>query len=52
MMEMKSALAAVLRKLELRPVTRPVDLHMTADIVLRNKYPVYVSFVERELNSN
>ncbi|CAH0592588.1 unnamed protein product [Chrysodeixis includens] len=47
MMEMKLAVAEVLREFELQPVTRPEDIEITADMVLRNKGPVEVTFVPR-----
>ncbi|KAI8440650.1 hypothetical protein MSG28_001859 [Choristoneura fumiferana] len=47
MLEMKLVLAEVLRKFELQPVTRPEDLKFVADLVLRNKDPVYVTFAKR-----
>ncbi|KAG6458682.1 hypothetical protein O3G_MSEX011017 [Manduca sexta] len=47
-MEMKSAVSEVLRKYELRPVTRPSDIEFIADIVLRNSGPVEVTFVKRQ----
>ncbi|KAL4712718.1 hypothetical protein ACJJTC_008015 [Scirpophaga incertulas] len=47
MMEMKSALAAVLRKYKLEPITRHSDIEITADIVLRTTHPILVKFVRR-----
>ncbi|XP_073957075.1 uncharacterized protein [Choristoneura fumiferana] len=47
MLEMKLLMAEVLRKFELQPVTRPVDLKFVADLVLRNKSAVYVTFAKR-----
>ncbi|KOB67392.1 Cytochrome P450 monooxygenase Cyp4M5 [Operophtera brumata] len=47
MMEMKSAISEILRKFELFPVTRTEDIEFTADLVLRNARPVYVSFRKR-----
>lgn len=47
MMEMKLAVAEVLREFELKPVTRPEDIEITADLVLRNNGPVEVTFVPR-----
>ncbi|CAB3256532.1 unnamed protein product [Arctia plantaginis] len=47
MMEMKIAIAEVLRQFELQPVTRPSDIVFMADLVLRNEGPVLVQFVER-----
>ncbi|XP_072937009.1 uncharacterized protein [Epargyreus clarus] len=48
MMEMKSALAAILRNFELFPITTPDKLKFTADLVLRNSEPVYVKFIARK----
>ncbi|KAL0901436.1 hypothetical protein ABMA27_006694 [Loxostege sticticalis] len=48
MLEMKSALSAVLRKFRLEPVTRHSDIEITADIVLRTSHPIYVKFIKRE----
>ncbi|KAF9801575.1 hypothetical protein SFRURICE_015069 [Spodoptera frugiperda] len=48
MMEMKIAVARVLRKFYLSPVTRPCDITFTADLVLRNDGPVLVNFVKRD----
>ncbi|CAH1639816.1 unnamed protein product [Spodoptera littoralis] len=48
MMEMKIAVAKVLRKFHLSPVTRPCDITFTADLVLRNDGPVLVNFIKRE----
>lgn len=47
MMEMKSAVAEILRRFELLPVTRPSDIVLSADLVLRNDGPVNVTFVKR-----
>uniref|UniRef100_UPI003B5C9B81 cytochrome P450 4C1-like n=1 Tax=Leguminivora glycinivorella TaxID=1035111 RepID=UPI003B5C9B81 len=46
-LEMKLVLAEVLRRFELQPVTRPEDLSFTADLVVRNKGPVYITFTNR-----
>ncbi|KAJ8735681.1 hypothetical protein PYW07_007301 [Mythimna separata] len=48
MMEMKIAVANVMRKFELSPVTRPCDITFTADLVLRNDGPVLVNFIKRD----
>ncbi|XP_047025925.1 cytochrome P450 4C1-like [Helicoverpa zea] len=48
MMEMKIAVAEVLREFELQPVTRPSDIRMIADAVFRNDGPVEVTFVKRQ----
>nr|ANC90156.1 cytochrome P450 monooxygenase CYP4M [Mamestra brassicae] len=47
MMEMKIAVANVLRKFVLSPVTRPSDIRFTADLVFRNDGPVLVNFIKR-----
>lgn len=49
MMEMKIAIAEVLRQFELQPITRPDDLVFMADLVLRHEGPVLVKFVKRHL---
>ncbi|KAL4712698.1 hypothetical protein ACJJTC_007995 [Scirpophaga incertulas] len=46
-MEMKTALSAILRRFELLPVTRPMDLHTATELVLRNNGPIYITFRER-----
>ncbi|KAL4712740.1 hypothetical protein ACJJTC_008037 [Scirpophaga incertulas] len=46
-LEMKAAVAAILRKFELTPVTRPEDIRLSADLILRNDGPVLVKFVRR-----
>ncbi|CAG9796530.1 unnamed protein product, partial [Diatraea saccharalis] len=51
MMEMKSALSAILRHFELEPVTRPWELRIAADLVLRNTEPIYVIFNKRNNTS-
>ncbi|KAJ8736226.1 hypothetical protein PYW08_006882 [Mythimna loreyi] len=48
MMEMKIAVANVMRQFVLSPVTRPCDITFTADLVLRNDGPVLVNFIKRE----
>ncbi|KAJ8735683.1 hypothetical protein PYW07_007303 [Mythimna separata] len=48
MMEMKVAVAEVLRKFTLEPVTHPEDIRIIADAVLRNEGPVKVTFVKRQ----
>ncbi|XP_072942427.1 cytochrome P450 4C1-like isoform X1 [Epargyreus clarus] len=48
MLEMKSALCAILRNFELHPVTKISDLKFAADLVLRNSGPVYIKFVQRK----
>lgn len=47
MLEMKLLMAEILRNFELQPVTRPEDLKFVADLVLRNKSGVYVTFAKR-----
>ncbi|CAB3256537.1 unnamed protein product [Arctia plantaginis] len=47
MMEMKVAVARVLREFELKPVTRPSDIKLITDLILRNDGPVEVTFVKR-----
>ncbi|CAH0592586.1 unnamed protein product [Chrysodeixis includens] len=47
-MEMKIATAKILQEFHLVPVTRPSDLVLTADMILRNDGPVLVKFIERE----
>ncbi|KAL0901439.1 hypothetical protein ABMA27_006696 [Loxostege sticticalis] len=47
LIEMKSAVSAILRRFKLAPVTSPEDLTLAADLVLRNNEPVYVSFIRR-----
>uniref|UniRef100_UPI003B75B36C cytochrome P450 4C1-like n=1 Tax=Ostrinia nubilalis TaxID=29057 RepID=UPI003B75B36C len=49
MLEMKSAVSAILRRFQLVPVTRPEDLKLASDLVLRNSEPVYVSFIRRTI---
>ncbi|KAJ8736221.1 hypothetical protein PYW08_006877 [Mythimna loreyi] len=48
MMEMKVAVAEVLREFTLEPVTHPEDIRIIADIVLRNDGPIEVTFVKRQ----
>ncbi|CAG9137186.1 unnamed protein product [Plutella xylostella] len=47
MLEMKSAVSAVLRRYRLLPVTTPDQLQFSADLVLRTTHPVYVRFQRR-----
>lgn len=47
MMEMKMAVAEVLREFVLEPVTHPDDIRIITDVVLRNDGPVEVTFVKR-----
>ncbi|XP_075982145.1 uncharacterized protein LOC142980547 [Anticarsia gemmatalis] len=49
MMEMKIAVAEVLRKFELEPITRPSDIEFIADLVLRNDGPVRINFLKRHI---
>ncbi|CAH0592587.1 unnamed protein product [Chrysodeixis includens] len=48
MMEMKIAVADILREFKLEPVTKPSDIVFIADLVLRNDGPVQVKFVKRQ----
>ncbi|KAJ8735686.1 hypothetical protein PYW07_007306 [Mythimna separata] len=48
MMEMKVAMAEVLREFTLEPVTHPDDIRIIADVVLRNDGPIEVTFVKRQ----
>ncbi|CAH2050525.1 unnamed protein product, partial [Iphiclides podalirius] len=48
MMQMKSAVSAILRNYVLLPVTSCSDLCFQSDLVLRNSKPVFVRFVKRE----
>ncbi|CAH2989300.1 unnamed protein product [Chilo suppressalis] len=52
MMEMKSAISAILRRFEIYPVTRPWDLRIAADLVLRSTEPIYVIFEKRNTLSS
>lgn len=47
MLEMKSAIAAILRRLELLPITKPEDIVISGDVVLRTTEPIYIKFVQR-----
>ncbi|XP_041974953.1 cytochrome P450 4C1-like [Aricia agestis] len=47
MMEMKLAVASVLRKYRLRPVTKPDDIVFILDLILRPQDPIYVKFESR-----
>ncbi|CAF4793937.1 unnamed protein product [Pieris macdunnoughi] len=47
MMEMKSALSALLKNYKLLPVTTSKDLEFVADLVLRNSKPIYLKFIKR-----
>lgn len=47
MMEMKVTVARVIREFELKPVTRPLDIKIITDLILRNDGPVEVTFVKR-----
>uniref|UniRef100_UPI003AF32C46 cytochrome P450 4C1-like n=1 Tax=Achroia grisella TaxID=688607 RepID=UPI003AF32C46 len=47
MIQMKSTISTLLRHYEFFPVTKPSDLQLKSDIVLRNSDPVYVKFVNR-----
>ncbi|XP_047526197.1 cytochrome P450 4C1-like [Pieris napi] len=47
MMEMKSALSAILKNYKLLPVTTSKDLEFIADLVLRNSKPIYLKFIKR-----
>ncbi|XP_026325771.1 cytochrome P450 4C1-like isoform X2 [Hyposmocoma kahamanoa] len=49
MMEMKSCVAAILRKFELQPVTTQEDVVCASDLVLRSAKPIYVKFIKRNL---
>ena len=48
MMEMKVAVAEVLREFKLEPVTHPEDIRLITDLVLRNDGPIEVTFVKRQ----
>lgn len=47
MMEMKLAISEILRRFELVPNTRPSDIVLVADLILRNADAVNVTFVKR-----
>ncbi|CAH2989301.1 unnamed protein product [Chilo suppressalis] len=47
MMEMKLALSAILRRFDLKPVTKPWELRIAADMMLRSTEPIYVIFEKR-----
>ncbi|XP_045537192.1 cytochrome P450 4C1, partial [Papilio machaon] len=47
MMQMKTAVSAILRNFKLLPVTGCSDLEFQADLILRNSKPVFVKFVKR-----
>ncbi|CAF4793954.1 unnamed protein product [Pieris macdunnoughi] len=47
MMEMKSAVSALLKNYKLLPVTTSKDLEFIADLVLRNSKPIYLKFIKR-----
>ncbi|XP_050351593.1 cytochrome P450 4C1-like [Nymphalis io] len=47
MIELKSALSAVLRNFKLIPVTKPTDLRFAADLVLRSVGPIHMKFMKR-----
>ncbi|KAL0851084.1 hypothetical protein ABMA28_006959 [Loxostege sticticalis] len=46
-MEMKCVVATILRNYTLLPVTRPSDIEIIADIVMRNNGPINVKFERR-----
>ncbi|XP_072942377.1 cytochrome P450 4C1-like [Epargyreus clarus] len=48
MIEIKIALAAILRRYRILPVTTPQDLVFVVDYVLRIKQPIHVKFEERQ----
>ncbi|KPJ08736.1 Cytochrome P450 4C1, partial [Papilio machaon] len=50
MMQMKTAVSAILRNFKLLPVTGCSDLEFQADLILRNSKPVLVKFVKRGIN--
>lgn len=47
MLEMKAMISSILRNYNLEAVTAAEDLQLVTDIVLRNKDPIYVKFIER-----
>ncbi|KAJ0182458.1 hypothetical protein K1T71_001827 [Dendrolimus kikuchii] len=47
MMEMKLAISEILREFELVPGTRPSDIVLVADLILRNNGPVNITFIKR-----
>lgn len=48
MMQMKTAVSAILLNFKLLPVTGCADLQFQSDLILRNSKPVYAKFVKRE----
>uniref|UniRef100_UPI003B6740D6 cytochrome P450 4C1-like n=1 Tax=Pieris rapae TaxID=64459 RepID=UPI003B6740D6 len=47
MMEMKLVLSSILRRFEIKPVTKCEDLKFTADIILKNSKPIKMKFIRR-----
>ncbi|KAM3962229.1 cytochrome P450 4C1-like [Aphomia sociella] len=50
MMEMKSAMSAVIRRYKLEAVTKSEDIKFAGDAILRSINPIYVNFVDRTKN--
>lgn len=48
MLEMKTVLSGILRIYQLKPITKPEDVVLMSDMVLRSKNPIYVTFLKRE----
>ncbi|XP_059056286.1 cytochrome P450 4C1-like [Achroia grisella] len=47
MMEMKSAMSAVIRQYKLEPITKPEEVRFAGDLILRSIDPIYVKIVKR-----
>ncbi|XP_052751008.1 cytochrome P450 4C1-like [Galleria mellonella] len=49
MMEMKSAMSAVIRRYRLEAITKPEDVRFAGDLILRSINPIYVKTVKRNI---
>ncbi|XP_059056285.1 cytochrome P450 4C1-like [Achroia grisella] len=49
MMEMKSAMSAVIRRYKLEPITKPEEVRFAGDLILRSIDPIYVKAVRRKI---
>lgn len=47
MLGMKTILSGILRIYQLKAITKPEDLVLVTDMVLRSKNPIYVQFLNR-----
>ena len=52
MMEEKIILSTILRKFNVSAVTKPQEISLLAELVLRPKYGLHVQFSKRSHNNN